>query len=314
MQIYLAPMEGITTYVYRRAFENHFGKIDRYFTPFIANKKMAKRDKEGILPENNPKMKLIPQILTNSSEDFLYLAEQMAGYGYDTLNLNLGCPSGTVVSKKRGAGFLSQPEKLEAFLTEIYEKCPLKISLKTRIGMEEEEEWEKLLSVYEKFPMEELIIHPRLRKDFYQKEIRWQAFEEAVRRIKVPLCYNGEINSLEDLQRIRERFPTVERFMIGRGILRNPGLVEEIRNSEGKETGGISKKEYSEKLQSFHEEIYREYQKIMCGDRNTLFKMKELWSYLSESFEGEDKALKKIKKANNLREYEIEVSTIFRNN
>lgn len=324
MQIYLAPMEGITTYVYRKAYANHFGNIDRYFTPFIANKKMGKRDRDGILPENNPRMELIPQILTNSADDFLSVTKDLAAYGYHTVNLNLGCPSGTVVGKKRGSGFLGQPLELERFLVEIYEKCPLKISIKTRVGLEREEEWEGLLSIYEKFPLEELIIHPRLRKDFYQGEIRYQTFHKAINRMKVPLCYNGEINSVEDFRDICNRFPTIDRVMIGRGILRNPELVEEIRlwekekDSKGNEAvakDNLVKKEYDEnslkRLYSFHQEIYEGYQQIMSGDINTLYKMKELWCYLGDGWEGKEKSLKRIKKAKNLKEYEREIADIF---
>lgn len=320
--LYLAPMEGITTYAYRRAYEHHFGNIDRYFTPFIANKKMGKRDRDGILPENNSAKELIPQILTNSTEDFLAICRALAPYGYKKVNLNLGCPSATVVGKKRGAGFLGEKERLEQFLEEVFEKSSMEISLKTRIGVNEEDEWEELLAVYEKFPLEELIVHPRLRCDFYKGEIRFHAFEKAIKRIKVPLCYNGEINSLEDYLRVKERFPTITRFMIGRGILRYPGLTEEIvswekERNQGKEISSYresktDREELLKRTRDFHDEILEEYKKIMSGDLNTLFKMKELWCYLGESFPGKEKSLKKIRKTNSLREYEIEVNNIFR--
>ena len=333
MQIYLAPLEGITTYVYRRAYEHHFGGVDCYFTPFIVNKKMAKKEIEGILPENNPGKKLVPQIMSNKAEDFIQVAKEIATYGYDTVNLNLGCPSGTVVSKKRGAGFLAYTDELDIFLSEVYEKCPIKISIKTRIGLEDEEEWEKILSIYEKYPMEELIIHPRLRSDFYKGAIRKEAFVKAVEQIKVPICYNGEINSVEDFARIREEFPQIDRVMIGRGILRHPELIGQIRSLEAGNTIEEARKkilfdcrdgeilqgtsqemsgdEWKKRMRGFHDEIYAGYREIMSGDKNTLFKMKELWSYMGESFPGAEKQIKQIKKANRLSEYENAVNTIF---
>ena len=331
MQIYLAPLEGITTYVYRRAYEHNFGGVDRYFTPFIVNKKMAKKEIEGLLPENNPGKELIPQIMSNRAEDFIQVAKEIATYGYDTVNLNLGCPSGTVVSKKRGAGFLAHTDELDAFLSEVYEKCPIKISIKTRIGLEDESEWEKILSIYEKYPMEELIIHPRLRSDFYKGAIRKEAFARALECIKVPICYNGEINSLEDVVKIKEEFPQVERIMLGRGVLRYPRLIGEIRaweqgksieeakempvfgsyeNQMGDENRNLEQ-EYQIRLRSFHEEVYQGYREIMSGDKNTLFKMKELWSYMGDSFHGAEKQIKQIKKANRLIEYESAVNAIF---
>lgn len=323
MKLYLAPLEGITTVTYRRAYEHNFGGVDRYFTPFIVNKKLGAREIEGILPENNPGEKLIPQIMSNRAEDFIQVAKEISTYGYDTVNLNLGCPSGTVVSKKRGAGFLAYPEKLDAFLSEVYEKCPMKISIKTRIGLEDENEWENLLSIYEKYPMEELIIHPRLRTDYYKAPVRMEAFTKAVKQIKVPICYNGEINSVGDVERIKEQFPQVDRIMIGRGILRYPQLIYLIRNAErnwenrnaeasGRSiTATMTEAELKKRLRTFHDELLEDYHILMSGDRNTLFKMKEIWSYMSESFEGIDKHLKQIKKANRLVEYQNAVNTIF---
>lgn len=333
MQIYLAPLEGITTYVYRRAYEHHFGGVDRYFTPFIVNKKMAKKEIEGILPENNPGKELIPQIMSNRAEDFVQVSKEIASYGYDTVNLNLGCPSGTVVSKKRGAGFLAYPDELDAFLSEVYEKSPIKISIKTRIGLEDESEWEKILSIYEKYPMEELIIHPRLRSDFYKGTIRKEAFAKALEQMRVPICYNGELNSVEDVARIKEEFPQVDRIMLGRGILRHPELVAQIRSFElgrsveeakkrmlfdcrNGDTPAVAEQETSDaewkkRMRGFHDEVYAGYQEIMSGDKNTLFKMKELWSYMGESFPGAEKQIKQIKKANRLSEYENAVNVIF---
>lgn len=306
MQVYLAPLEGITTYVYRKAYNRYFGGVDRYFTPFIVNKKLAKKEIEGILPENNPDMVLVPQIMSNRAEDFIEVARVIATYGYDTVNLNLGCPSGTVVSKKRGAGFLACPDELDVFLSEVYEKCPMKISIKTRIGLEAEKEWGKILSIYEKYPMEELIIHPRLRSDFYKGPIRMEAFGEAIERINVPICYNGELNSVADAEQIKDTFPQIDRVMIGRGVLRRPDLILQIRGEK------VSEEDMIKRLSSFHDEIFEGYRNIMSGDRNTLFKMKELWSYMGESFEGADTYLKQIKKANRLIEYENAVNAIFR--
>ena len=327
MKLYLAPLEGITTMTYRRVYERNFGGVDRYFTPFIVNKKLGAREIEGILPENNLGQNLIPQIMSNRAEDFVQVAKEIATYGYDTVNLNLGCPSGTVVSKKRGAGFLACPDELDVFLSNVYEKCPIKISIKTRIGLEDENEWEKLLSIYEKYPMEELIIHPRLRTDYYKAPIRMEAFVKAVEQIKVPICYNGEINSVEDVMHIKEQFPQVDRMMIGRGVLRYPHLMLQIKRTAGnlpltaqnEENGGIDSNaangmdevELKKRIRTFHDELLEEYRIIMSGDRNALFKMKEIWSYMGESFEGADKCLKKIKKANHISDYKIAVNELF---
>lgn len=318
MKFYLAPMEGLTGYIYRRAYAHCFGDIDYYFTPFIVNRKMSSKEINDILPEHNPGMNVVPQIMTNKAEDFLEVTKELEEYGYDTVNLNLGCPSGTVVAKKRGAGFLAEPEKLDAFLSEIYEKSTLRISIKTRIGMDDEEEWEELLNIYQKYPIEELIIHPRLQKDFYKNVPRMGAYAKAAERITVPLCYNGDIDSIESYEAFRKAFPKTERMMLGRGVLKNPGLVNTLRRwEESGEKKGTMKADLNppvltkEKLRQFHDEIYYGYRSIMSGERNTLFKMKELWSYMGQCFTNPEKYQKKIRKAERLSEYESIVGALF---
>lgn len=304
MEFYLAPMEGLTGHIYRRTYQKYFHNIDCYFTPFIVNKKLSSKEINDILPENNPGMRVVPQIMSNNAENFLEVTEEIAKYGYDTVNLNLGCPSGTVVNKKRGAGFLAYPEELDTFLSNIYDKSTLKISIKTRIGMNSEAEWEELLQIYEKYPIEELIIHPRIRQDFYKHPPRMEAYRKALERIKVPLCYNGELHSVEQYQKFTEQFPETKRVMLGRGILKNPGLVDEIKQPEKKLT--------KETLRAFHDDLRKEYSLVMSGDKNTLFKMKELWSYMGQSFTEPDKYLKKIRKSEHLAEYEVAVAALFR--
>ncbi len=306
MKYYLAPMEGLTTWLFRSTWNRYYGGADCCFTPFLSNRHMNSRERNDILPEHNIGADTVPQILTNRAEEFLELAEQLADYGYRHVNLNLGCPSGTVVARKRGAGFLSVPEELERFLDEIFAACSLKISVKTRIGMESTEEWNRLLSVYRKFPMEELIIHPRLQREGYGGTPHWEAFAEAQETLSFPLCYNGDIVSDESQRKLLEQLPGTERIMIGRGILRNPGLLEELKSGERKPV------DYG-KLYAFHAELLDGYAEIMSGDTNTLYKMKDLWTFLIQSFPDGEKALKKIRKAKHLSEYRIAVDELFEN-
>lgn len=251
-----APMEGITTYIYRRAHARWYGGIDKYFTPFIAGKKMTAREVRDILPENNDGVVLVPQILTNKAGDFLEIAQRIAAYGYDTVNLNLGCPSGTVTAKKRGAGFLGEPEALDAFLAEIYEKCPLKISIKTRLGIQDLKEWDRLLDIYAKYPVQELIVHTRLLREFYTGAPHPEAYAKAAERLHsrnigsadsagIPLCYNGDILSAESLWDLRSGTAgigtPIDRVMIGRGLLRNPALGRQLRADAAHTATGQSK-------------------------------------------------------------------------
>ena len=251
-------------------------------------------------------------ILTNKAEEFLSLAEQLAGYGYHEVNLNLGCPSGTVVARNRGAGFLGTPRELETFLDEIFEKCPLKISIKTRIGMECPDEWAPLLKIYQKFPMKELIIHPRLQKEGYKGTPHLEAFAEAVEALQCPLCYNGDITSPESLTQILTKLPSIDTVMIGRGILQNPGLLQELKAASTESVALPSCEERLAVLKEFHTSLLTGYQKIMSGDTNTLYKMKDLWTFLSHSFESPDKYVKKIRKATDASDYKLAVNALFR--
>ena len=312
MQFYLAPMEGLTGYVYRSAYHKYFPAADRYFTPFITNKKMSSRERNDILPEHNEGMTVLPQILTNQAEDFLSLTKELKEYGYDTVNLNLGCPSGTVVAKRRGSGLLAWPHTLDAFLDEIFSSCDCRISIKTRLGTTDTDEWETLLAIYDKYPLEELIIHPRLQKEGYQGVPHLEAFAEAADTLQCPLCYNGDITSPETLTQILTKLPSIDTVMIGRGILQNPGLLQELKAASTESVALPSCEERLAVLKEFHTSLLTGYQEIMSGDTNTLYKMKDLWTFLSHSFESPDKYVKKIRKATDASDYKLAVNALFR--
>lgn len=305
MKYYFAPMEGITGYIYRNAHRKYFKDIDVYFTPFIVptqNRLLSSREKNDILPQHNEGLHLVPQILTNKGEDFIWAAQELKTYGYKEVNLNLGCPSATVVSKGKGSGFLSDPDKLDHFLEEVFSVVDIDVSIKTRIGKEHPDEFSRLLEIYNKYPLKELIIHPRVQKDFYKNEPNLSVFQEAVAGSKNTLCYNGNICSAEDYRRFIAAFPAVDRVMIGRGLVADPGLAGELQ------TGEILDKRL---LKQFHDEVLAGYETVISGDRNVLFKMKELWAYMIQRFEDGENHAKKIRKSQNLMEYRSAVDSLF---
>lgn len=324
MRLEMAPLEGLTTYIFRNAYAKHFGCMDKYYTPFLSlhkEKEFSHKEKQEVFLENNKGLWVVPQVLTNSAQDFLRAAKTLKEMCYEEVNINLGCPSGTVVPKGKGAGLLSDPKRLEQFLEECFESTPVKISVKTRLGMENEEEWEKLLDIYNQFPLEELIVHARVREDYYKKPVRREAFAKALQQSKCPVCYNGDVFTVEDYMLLTERFPKLEAVMLGRGLLRNPGLAGEICKAEASgraakgTCGSICVRDeadkYYKKLRAFHEELYTGYQQILSGDRNVLFKMKEFWSYLLCGFPDMEKQLKKLHKLKNCAEYESWVRILF---
>ncbi|MBQ8813656.1 MAG: tRNA-dihydrouridine synthase family protein [Lachnospiraceae bacterium] len=337
MKFYMAPMEGITNHIYRQAHLHHFGHIDRYYMPFLSSLGLNYKEIRDIAPENNQGMDIVPQVLTNHAEIFLGLAEMFRDLGYTEVNLNIGCPSGTVTAKGRGSGFLRHLPELEIFLDEIFEKSALPISIKTRIGYASEEEWPAILELLIRYPATELIIHPRLRQDLYKGPVRPDAYELAERTVEnpaeqtwekraeepekktlvgcesgemfgdrdkidrsdanrrvSPLCYNGDIYSVEDYQTIHNRFPNTDRVMLGRGLIGNPGLAGELK---GKAPMTRSQ------LEGFLDELFVGYRNIIPEDKNILFRLLEVWTYLARSFPEGDKVLKRIRKSKSLAEY-----------
>ncbi|MDU2490647.1 MAG: tRNA-dihydrouridine synthase family protein [Clostridium celatum] len=305
MKYYLAPMEGITGHIYRNAYEKYFHNIDKYFTPFIVpNQSLSLKTKElrDLLPENNEGLNVVPQILTNDAEGFILTANKLKQLGYNEINLNLGCPAGTVVSKKRGSGFLAYPEELDKFLDQIYKINDIKISIKTRLGKEIPEEFYNLIEIYNKYPLEELIIHPRTREDFYGNTPNLKMFKESLSLSKHSICYNGDIFTTENYYEIVKDFPGIDKVMLGRGVLANPGLIGEIKDNKF-----ISK----EILKEFHDEIFENYTILLNEDKNAMYRMKELWGYMSHIFTDNKKYYKKIKKAQKAKDYREAVSRLF---
>lgn len=305
MKYYLAPMEGITGYIYRNSYEKYFGNIDKFFAPFIVptkGRKLKTNELMDILPENNIGIQVVPQILTNDAEGFIDTSKKLQMLGYRSVNLNLGCPAGTVVSKNRGSGFLAKREELDLFLNEIFNIENMKISIKTRIGKDSPEEFYELIKIFNKYPVDELIIHPRIQKDFYGNKPNLGVFRDALELSKNPICYNGDIFTTKDHKELINTFPNVNAIMLGRGILANPALISEIKNNEG-----VNKKV----LKTFHDEIFNKYIKLFNEEKNAMFRMKELWGYMIYMFSDNKKYIKKIKKAQKLRDYNEAVLSLF---
>lgn len=323
MKVYLAPMEGLTDYMFRNAYDEFFGKgkIDKYFMPFISPNKSEKflaKELRDIARENNS-INSIPQVMANNSADFIWTAKMLFdNYGYQEINLNAGCPSGTVVSKNKGAGMLSDIDSLEKILYEILSDSyisdnHIRVSVKTRIGVENADEWNNILEVYNKFKLEELIIHPRVRTDYYRGHINKEAFKLALSESKNPVCYNGDIFTRKNYLTFLEDYDNkADSIMLGRGLVADPGLINVLVSdnpSEYKRNLEQDKKN----MQHLHNRVYEERLKIMSGDKHAIHRMKEMWCYMEYAFADCKKDIKTIKKSQNMSAYK-EAVTIFFNN
>ena len=298
MRISLAPMEGITNFIFRRVYLKHFGGVDMSYTPFItANQTHSFKRKEKL--EISPFDKaLIPQILSNDAEAFVWSAKNIADMGYKEINLNLGCPSPTVTSRGRGAGMLADKQKLRAFFDAVFASSDLpQISVKTRVGTEDPSEAAQIAELYSEYPFSHIIVHPRLLKDLYKGSVRLDCFREFYERIPADkLVFNGDINTREEALAVTEKFPGIEEIMTGRGVLKDPFLPEKIKDGAAVDTD-------PGRIEAYLAELWDEYASYLSGERDVLFKMKEIWSYLASYYPDGDVILKGIRKAQTKEAY-----------
>lgn len=299
MRYYFAPMEGLTDSIYRKIHHRYFPGLDAYYMPFISptqHRCLTHREERDLPLADGVPFRAVPQILTKVPEDFLWAAEQCVQRGYDEVNLNVGCPSGTVVSKGKGSGMLRDPDELDRFLDAVFSQAKMPVSVKTRLGIEDPEEFPRILEIYNQYPMKELTIHPRVRKQFYKGTVDMDMFRYAVANSKNPLCYNGDLRRKSDIDALTAEFPAVQAVMIGRGFVGNPGMLTGMDAAT---------------LEAFHNELVETYISEFGGARNAMFRMKENWHHMILMFEDSEKLWKKLRKTTDIDEYRYLVGQIF---
>ena len=302
-------MRGITTMHYRQAFVRHFQGLDAEMAPFISTvngEKINPRLLKDVLPENNSGLPLIPQLIGNKADDFVQMATALHDLGYDEINWNLGCPHKPIRRKRRGSGLLPHPGLVDAMLGQTCERSPCRISVKVRLGVADKSELTKLIPVLNRHPLSEVVVHPRTAEQMYTGTVDLDAFEEAFQALEHPVCYNGDIGSLAFFQTLEKRFPEVGRFMLGRGLLANPFLCEEIKNIP-------SRANRIERIGDFHDELVSRYEAVLHGDHPVLGKMKEFWTYQATHLSNGRKMFKKLKKSQHLATYKAIVREFLAN-
>ena len=302
MQYFFAPMEGLTDSVYRRLHHKYFGGVDSYYMPFLSptvHRSLTPREARELPPAHSEGFCAVPQLLTKNAEDFLWMAQQCKALGYEEVNLNLGCPSGTVTAKGKGSGMLRDPDGLDAFLYNIFAGAPLPISVKTRIGFESPEEFPRLLEIFNRYPISLLIIHPRVRSQFYKGDVTMDSFRYAAENSRAPLCYNGDITDPSQAEALGKEFPIANSTMIGRGLIADPGML----------CGGTT----AEKLEGFMGQLLEEYTKVFGSSRNAMFRLKENWGMLESRFDGGEKLFKQLRKTTDYSQFRSLTQQILHN-
>ena len=301
-----APLDGITRAVYRRVWLEHFGGADRCFIPFLSptpQHVITPRDLRELAPEDAAALPLVPQIMTCRAPDFLWAAEMLGDMGFREVNLNLGCPSGTVTAKGKGSGFLRRPEELDAFFEEVFSAVRLPVSVKTRLGYQEPEEFPRLLEIFNRYPIACLTVHARVRPEKYRGFLHMEVFAEALAHSKNPVCFNGDLQTVGGVETFAARYPAAEAVMIGRGAVADPALFRKLR-------GGPAASR--EELQAFMQALYQAYQVFFGQTGTAAQRMREVWFYLIHLFDGTERLNKQMRRFRNPGEYEAAEAAIFR--
>ena len=297
-KLWLAPLHGITSHTFRNTLCRHFGGIDCYMAPFLPVQPAGKfRPKvwQDIAPENNTAVPLIPQLMGNRPEQFVdtmnILHEQ---FGYEQFNINIGCPSSPVVRHTRGCGLMPHPDMVEAIVAAVTSKTPFRLSLKMRLGLHNADEGRMLLQRLNGYPLDFLVIHPRLGDELYEGKPHWEIFEEFCNMTHHKIVYSGDIFTKEDYLTLSKRFPKVDTWMLGRGMLQNPFLAEEIKGQD------VSNKK--ERFLAFYQDLTKELLPIR-GEQGTLANLKELWHYFAVFMQMPDENLQQLLRICDLKEF-----------
>ncbi|HKK10517.1 MAG TPA: tRNA-dihydrouridine synthase family protein [Bacteroidales bacterium] len=307
--IYLAPLQGLTDHTFRKVFPKHFGGIDRAYTPYFSvnsNSLPTKTKLEKFLTAGCEHFQIIPQVLTNDARAFISFSQLASEMGINMVNLNMGCPYPVVTKKGKGAGMLPYPDKVDHFLEKISMGSKTEISLKVRLGLQSENEIYKLVPVFNRYPVKEIIIHPRIGSEYYEGTPKRGLYAELESQLLTEVIYNGDIFSVKDYNSLKDQFPETEKIMLGRGILQNPFLCEELKGSERKDSNMSRLYVYLDKL--VHE---------LSSDRSKGEKfpqgIKEFWWHLSQSFNNTEAVFDLIKVENTFEGYFKAVEKVFSN-
>ena len=303
-----SPLQGYTDFRFRNAFNKFFGGIDTFYAPYIRlNGKLEIKAayERDILPENNTEIELIPQIMTKDADEFIFTANYVQKLGYKELNWNLGCPYPMVTKRGMGSGLISDPEKINNILNKVHAESDIIVSMKMRLGYDNSDEIFQVFPILDKYPIKSIAIHPRIGKQLYKGEVDLDAFQRCSDSTGHKLYYNGDITSQERFTEIAERFPMIDHWMIGRGIIADPFLPGMIKNNTSEYP-----KNRIDTFRMFHDTLFNEYEQALSGPGHILTKMYHFWEYFSSSFNNSSKGLKKIKKAKSISAYEDAVSEI----
>lgn len=305
-KIHFAPLQGYTDAVYREAHCRVFGGVENYYTPFVRLEKDGFRNKElrDVAPENNREVPVVPQLIAASPDELRRITLFLKEKGYGRVDINMGCPFPMQARLHRGAGILSYASEATALLDTIHEFPEISFSVKLRLGWERVDESLSLLTVLNDLPLTHITLHPRVGVQQYKGSVDMDAFSCFYDKCSHSLFYNGDLNTVEDIRSITERYPKLKGVMLGRGLLSHPWLATEYTTGQV-----LTDAEKRTKLSEFHQLLSELYSlRLEGGDHQILAKLKTLWDYLLP--DAEKRLRKKVIKSSNLTAYHSAVKEL----
>lgn len=303
-----SPLQGFTDFRFRNAFHKYFGGIDTFYAPYIrldGKLKIKGSYQRDLDPENNIDMPVIPQVMTNDADEFLFVVNYIQELGYKELNWNLGCPYPMVTKRGMGSGLICDPGKIDHILERVHAETDVVVSMKMRMGYEHAEEILDVFPILDKYPLRNIAIHARIGKQLYKGGVNLDAFQRCIESTRHKLYYNGDITTVASFKAMQERFPSIDHFMMGRGLIADPFLPSMIKNNTTEYP-----EDRFERFRLFHDTIYQQYDAALSGPTPIKMKMQGFWEYFAQAFDNPQKTFKKIKKANNPRAYQQAVDSI----
>ncbi|MGB2128127.1 MAG: tRNA dihydrouridine synthase [Flavicella sp.] len=304
-----SPLQGFTDFRFRNALHHYFGGIDTFYAPYIrlnGKLKIKSSYQRDLDPVHNTTLEVIPQVMTNDADEFLFVTKYIQDLGYTELNWNLGCPYPMVTKRGMGSGLINAPEKIDHILDRVHSETTVTVSMKMRMGYENASEILDAFPTLEKYPLKNIAIHARIGKQLYKGGVDLASFQKCIDQSKHKLYYNGDITTVSGFRKMQERFPSIDHWMLGRGLIADPFLPKMIKDNTE-----LYPKNSLEIFKDFHDTLYSDYGSFLSGPTPLRMKMMGFWEYFSLSFSNPQKVFKKIKKAKSLQNYELAVAEIF---
>jgi len=304
-----SPLQGFTDFRFRNAFDKYFGGIDKFYAPYIRlNGKFEIKNnyQRDLVIKNNTVSQLIPQVMTNNADEFLFVVKYIQSLGYKELNWNLGCPYPMVINRGMGSGMICEPEKINEVLKRVHNETDVVVSMKMRMGYENPTEILDVFPILDQYPIKNIAIHARIGKQLYKGGTDLESFANCLDKTKHKIYYNGDITSLEAFKELQERFPSIDHWMIGRGLIADPFLPQMIKDNDFNYPS-----DKIERFKKFHDTLFDQFASALSGAKHTNLKMLSYWEYFSHMTEEPKKVVKLVKKAKSIDDYDRAVSKIF---